>query len=518
VSSNPVSAWNALVGIALLGSERAGAIPPVQDALADLDAAVGEAPAQRLLGYGAALSPWIRAGQQPAGGPTTTVEPAVADALLAAGPCATHALGAILTGDYGFLLAEWCTAAARGKRRVPDHLLPEFLDRLARERSAEAREAMRAVLGARGSWLGGLNPAWTLELARVSGDPTALWQTGNKAERSNLLAAVRATDPAAARTLVRSTLDADQPDDVAAFLGQLEPGLSMADHDFLEALLDARHKPVRVAAARLLAKLPESALALRMVERVAARLAFKAGTKGLILRRKGVIEATLPDKEEPAQAKAMARDGIDLNRKRGKLGPKAMTLLQIVAAAPLAWFTKHWGATPDEILDAAMESEWSEALLVGWSEACVTQRDTGWAEALLARLSRQDTDAVRDLFLILPPVRREALLTSMLESQPKAIQEAATQHLIDAADHHWSEPFSRLVLKLARRFYLTDAVYSLRALMPRLAARIAPQLAAEAAEDWPVEAEQWSQADRAMLERLISTLEMRRNYLEEFAS
>jgi hypothetical protein len=513
VSADAGGAWSALLGIALLGSERAGAIPPLPAALTIEP--VGERPDQRLLACGAVLSPWTRAGQLP-GASATTVAPAGADDLRPAGPRASRALGSILTGDYDFLLTEWC-GAARGKRRVPDHLLPEFLERLARERSVEARAAMQAVLGARGRWLAGLNPSWSLTYSQTA-DPAALWQTGTKAERINLLAVVRAADPAAARALVEATMDAEQPDDLAGFVAQLRPGLAMADHDFLERLLDARHKPVRLAAARLLAQLPDSAFARRMAERASARLTFKAGAKGLIVRRKGSIEAALPEKEEPAQAKALARDGVELNRKAGKLGPKAMTLLQIVAATPLGWFTKQWGATPGDIVEAAKESEWSQALLVGWAEACVMQRDPLWADAVLEHIADAEADVVRGLFLVLAPARREELLIRTLERDLQAIQDASVLHLLDADDHAWSEALSRLVLKAARRFYLGQAVYSLRQLMPRLAARIAPKLAAEAAEGWPVDHAQWNAGDRAMLDRLASTVELRRTYLEELAS
>ena len=506
-----MSAWNSVLGVALLGSERAASIPSLPPELAGVEPG-GEAPEQRLLGYAAALSPWMRAGQQPAA-TSLTIAPSEPDMLRAAGPRASHALGTILTGDYGFLLPEWCTAASAGKRRVPDHLLPEFLDRLAREGSA-LRSVMQAVLGARGAWLASLNPAWTITVSQVSGDPSPLWQTGTRAERTNLLAVVRAANPAAARALVQSTMETDQPEEVAGFVAQLRPGLSMDDHDFLEKLLDARHKPVRLAAARLLAQLPESAFAQRMTERAAARLTFKPPTKGLILKRKGTIEATLPDKEE----KALTRDGVDLNRKRGKLGPKAMALLQIVAATPLGWFTKQWNATPADILDAATESEWSEALLAGWAEAAITQRDATWADALMQRQFSADGDTIGGLFLILPPTRRDELVVETLTRDPKTIQDASLILLLDAGEHPFSEALSRLVLKAARRFYLGESVYSLRQLMPRLAGRLAPGLAAEAAEGWPVDHAQWHAGDRAMLERLVSTLELRRNYLEELGS
>lgn len=522
MSGDPSGAWAALVRSALLGAERAGPLPPLPAEVREVEAA-GEAAEERLLGGAALLSPWVRAGQQPA---TTAegLEPAGADAAAPAGPRASEALAAILKDEKGAPLDEWCGAVRSAGRRVPDHLLPEFLDRLAKERSPALTLAMTEVLGARGVWLASLNAAWRPARAAAPADPAALWHTGTKAERLTLLAALRASDAPAARALLQATLEAEQPDDVAAFVDALEAGLSMADHDFLEGLLDARHKPVRTAAARLLARLPGSARSRRMTERLAVRLAFAAGEKRLILRRKPVLEVKLPEKEAPAEAKAMARDGLELQRKRGKLGPKAMTLLQLVAAAPLAWYASRWQAKPAELLEAALETEWAEALVAGWAEASIAQRDADWAQALLAVLSRQageisqalESGTAKDLFVLLPAARREAFLGELLQDRPKSLGEPWVAQLAASAEHAWTEDFSRLVLKAVRRCY-PDASYAMRALLGAIAGRLSPSLAAEAAQGWPVESENWTPADRAMLERLLATLELRRNYLEELS-
>jgi hypothetical protein len=511
--------WSALVTTALLGAERAPAPLALPAGLAELAPAAGS-PEQRLLAQATALSPWMRAGQEPARG--VAAEPPCDDD----GRRPAHSIGRILAPEYDPLVAEWCAVAARAQRTVAPHLLPEFLDRMAREKDRDTLEAMRRVLGKRGEWLARFNPPWRAAAMPDGADANAAWQSGTRAERIALLQRVRAVEPAAATALIASTQEADPPDDVAACVAELATGLSMADHDFLEALLDARHKPVRSAAARLLARLTASARAARMSQRVSRRLAYSAGASGFLRKKKGSIEAKIPDKEEAAEVKGLARDGIDAARKRGNLGPKANLLLQLVAATPLAWFQSAWNADPADMIDAALEGEWSEALLLGWAEAAIAQQDAGWARALLEVFAGRaggvaaglEGEGLGGLMRILEPASRERFLIAVLEERPRALHDGWVQQVLDAATHSWSDDFSQRFLDLARRDYLFDTQWSLRAALVRLAAHLSPRRAEGIRDGWPVDAAQWTQGDTAMVDRVAAILELRRDYLRELST
>ena len=97
--------------------------------------------------------------------------------------------------------------------------------------------------------------------------------------------------------------------------------MSLDDETFLEAALDDRRKEVRGAAADLLARLPESALRRRALERALPLLKFKSNK----LRRK-TIEVTLPE----ACDKAMQRDGVEPKPGFRGVGEKAWWLQQML--------------------------------------------------------------------------------------------------------------------------------------------------------------------------------------------
>ena len=519
---DPGLAWAALTTTALRGTERAaGGAVALPEPLAALCKSDADAEAQLLRAI-ALLAPLLRAGQVPNKSTGPLPPEAAPDMQPQAGPLASHALTVILGAEQPDLLREWCHTAGAAQRRVPEHLLPAFLDALIAPANAAVAPAMRGVLGMRGAWLAQLNPAWRGALAVSVPDSDEVWHTGSRPERIALLRARRSRDPDAARALLKQTLASEQPDDLAAFLECLTVGLSMADHELLEGLLDAKHKSVRTGSARLLTALPQSARAARMVERVQPLLTFTPPQAGLLRKRKAELVVQLPE----ACDKAMTRDGIDANRKRGKLGPKAMMLVQLLAATPLVWFTRTWNTDPRTILDAARAGEWAEACLLGWSEACLLQRDAAWAEAVLACYSEAaptileslDWDTLPRLFALLDRTQGESFMTALLERRGVAVHDDWVLRGLDSMDDAWSEAFSRSFWKVALRNYFVAYRYPLRGLLPKLAARTPVAVAAESLRDWPTTSKDWEPADQRALDEITSQVELRKTYLKELRS
>ena len=519
---DPGLAWAALTTTALRGTERAaGGSIPLPEPLAALCKSDADAEAQLLRAL-ALLAPVLRAGQVPNKSKAPLSPEATPDTEPQAGPLASHALTVILGAEHADLLREWCHTARAAQRRVPEHLLPAFLDALIAPANATMAQAMRDVLGMRGVWLAQLNPAWRGALGISVSDSDEMWHTGNRPERIALLRGRRSRDPDSARALLQQTLMSEQPDDLAAFLDCFTVRLSMADHELLEGLLDAKHKPVRTASARLLTALPQSARAARMVERVQPLFTFTAPQSGLLRKRKAELVVQLPD----ACDKAMTRDGIDANRKRGKLGPKAMMLVQLLAATPLGWFTQTWNTDPRTILDAASAGEWAEALLLGWTEASLLQRDAAWAEALLARYSEGppamletlERDTLPRLFAALEPDQRESFMIALLERRGAAVHDDWVLRCLDSMDYTWSEAFARVFWEVALRHYFAAYRYPLRGLLPKLAARTPVVVAAESPRDWPASSKHWEPADQRVLEEITSQIDLRKSYLKELRS
>ncbi|MFD3678027.1 DUF5691 domain-containing protein [Streptomyces sp. NPDC058613] len=369
--------WEALVGAALLGTDRRRGGGPAGSPQALLDAAAVHAVRRR-----AGLRP-AEAAARP--------DPAPRDPRPAPPDAARRRLAQLLAGrtagngsgrrgaapDLTELLPQWLAAAARHGYRSPAALVPALLD-AARART-DLRPQALALAGARGLWLARLNPDWRFALRGGAGgagelpeatDPAGverLWQEGLFAERVALLGLVRAHQPAAALRLLQTTWSTERAEDRLMFLDSLRAGLSDADEPFLEAALGDRSRNVRATAAELLSALPRSALAARMAKRALA-----------CVSPDGVVP--------PAECDAgMLRDGVVKRPPAGR-GERAWWLGQLVEAAPLScWGERFGGLGPADIvaLPLAAGEGWAEELHAAWCRAAVRQRDAPWSRALL---------------------------------------------------------------------------------------------------------------------------------------
>jgi hypothetical protein len=276
-------------------------------------------------------------------------------------------------------------------------------------RWGDLRPLLLPVLGARGRWLATRNPAdWGYVVGEANRtDPESVWQTGTKVERLVALRSLRRADPERARSLVAATWASDPPNERAAIIEAFVDGVGMADEPFLEATLDDPSEVVRRAAAELLARLPESRLAVRMAERARA-----------CLRWNGKLLGVAPPKGcDPA----MIRDGVEPKPPTG-IGERAWWLRQIISATPLKVWSPPDFPTPDCLVEAGRATEWAEDLRDGWARAATRERDETWAEALMRDPSWNEKGASartreRELLGALSPDRRDALIFELLRAE-----------------------------------------------------------------------------------------------------
>lgn len=370
------------------------------------------------------------------------------------------------------MLGEWLAAADRAGKRVPEELLPVLLE--TGRTNAEYREAIEPVLGKRGVWLAAQQPTWSY-VQHAGPDIEAAWETGNRDARLSLLAKLRATNPARARELVAEGWKQEPADIRAAFLKSFDTALSMDDEPFLEAALDDKSKQVREAAAELLAKLPQSRLVARMIERSRAYVTLRE-VKKLLVSKTFKLEVTLPEELD----QSAVRDGISTAAKPGR-GQKAGWLLDILSRVPPSTWSETWGRTAEEIIHAAVESEWRDTLLHAWITATTTFKDVRWAEAMLARgpINAERFDS-SDLLYVLPPERREAIVLQSTRSRKNPIAtKELTPRMLWRLRTPWSAEVSRAVL-LAVREYLAatsqQGDWEMRGSVIYLARAISPDL------------------------------------------
>ncbi|MFJ1472541.1 MULTISPECIES: DUF5691 domain-containing protein [Massilia] len=426
------------IGMARAGRPPAG-LPAPLDALLPHDAAA--APEGALWLSLGALDLWERSGFIAPDQPAPAFVPASAPDTLRPCPPRAQAVLTLLLRDLhpAGLEAEWLRLLHRYGGHLPAHMLPKLLD--AATRQPALRPALLPVLGERGHWLARVQAEWNWA-ADIDAE-AAPWDTGTPEQRVAALRDWRARDPQAALAALAAAWSSEPPDQRAALLAALAVGLGPDDEAFLEAALDDRRKEVRIAAQRLLARLPGSRLAQRMEGRLLPLLRIESDR----------IELTLP----AALDAAMRRDGIGAAPHHG-LGEKAGWVVDMLAAADPHVWTRQFDRTPRACLELAGHSEFAAVFVRGW--ALAVQRQDG-ARAWLLDFLIWSAGA--------RPSLREAVPDSLFDvaaahiAQDDALFDALAgkwigdgfpmrllTRLAAGAPHAWSEDMSRRALERLR--------------------------------------------------------------------
>lgn len=280
--------------------------------------------------------------------------------------------------------------------------------------------AMPHLVGSRGRWLIDLDHDWERVLAPAVpqvDDPFAeseTWQTGSPAKRLAVLAAGRKLDPSRARQLLDQGWgdqamkgqgwDKESGAERASLLAALGEGLAPGDGAFLERALDDRRADVRATARSLLVRLADrrstpaadaehTAFARRMTERARplVRLASPGMLRQASLRvdapqsldasaaRDGILED--PPAHPPGPAHPPSPPHLPAPSPRGR---RAWWLEQVLTATPLAFWGRELGRSPADLWRLPVSGDYEPEWRRGIRAAAIAQRDTGWAEVILA--------------------------------------------------------------------------------------------------------------------------------------
>lgn len=478
-----MNTWNFLVKNALLGTGNGFTIPPVPDPLQEiLDSLPKDDKDTALLSTAALIGVAFLAGRIPEQlkefGEASPIE-----MQQYISEEASVFLKRILDGEYPDALPEFLSVTASLGRIV----LPETLPALLGLGRNKLRRLVLPVIGERGKWLANHNSSWAYALGRE--DESDVWEHGTRSERVDLLERLRNENPKHALELIQSTWDVDPYEERAALVATLRIGLRRDDEPFLETCLDDSRKEVRDAALDLLILLPESGHSTRMTARLLPLLEFKPSRF-----KSATIQVTLPEQMD-ASAK---RDGVSAAAMSRKLGKQANLLAQMISLTPPSFWSLRWNQTPDKILQAALKSEWSEALLVGLYLGMVRSKDPEWAAAIAEFVVKQsgiehvtvEMD-LRDFALLIPMEKLEGLAKASII---KTIKDLNDNHpmlaLLESYDSAWSESLARTVLSSIQR----QAGYHHWRLMrnlPAFAMRVPVSLTETYLKGWPNDAKSW---------------------------
>jgi hypothetical protein len=429
--------WGRLISSALLGTERS---EPPAVALSPVVAAVSEQPAEsRLLATAAIVAATRRAGWLPQPDPGPLPEPAPPDPRPAVGVAAAWILRRALD-DQPELVPEWLGLACAAGRRPPDDELPRLLNLAARQR--ETRDALAPLLGPRAHWLVEQMP----ELARGlpaprDVDSAQAWSDATTAAaRAAVVADLRDRDPVAGRLFLEETWDQATTDERALGVAALRTGLSPADEALLSRAWRDSRSEVRLAAIDLLARLPDSELAV-----------LSAATARPMLALAGRLRPTLQIHPPAAWSDDLARLGVPRKPPQGT-GERAWWLRHVVARVDPASWERWLDADPKTLIDRGRTSDESAALLLGWLEAADRHADARWSAALLGDtelLGREDVQGFGPFRLLahLPPDERDATAARIIAAADGEI----ARHVAENCPPPWSPLLSRAVLTALAR-------------------------------------------------------------------
>ncbi len=472
------------------------------------------------------------AGRQPVGGLDTPVPAAPETCRLPSRKLAGLLQNAVAT-QANELLIEFLRQMQAGKIVVPFDLLPDLLNCA----DADVRQHLLPVIGTRGEWLSRQNPDWAWVQRGVAhlGDSgeqeiTRVWEEGTIRERCRVVVLLRRSEPDRARDRVAGVFSQEKPPHRVNLLEALETSLSPADEPFLEACLGDRSLAVVQAAARLLCRLPRSALAARMRDRATAMLT--AEKKGL-LRKKTVLGCAPPEKIE----RDWERDGIPKQAPSGR-GQRAFWAETIVAAVPPSHWQTHFHLKPAELIEALVDDTFAEAVLAGWTEAAARfgTNDPGsaewlmplwqhWAGAAGRMQGRGRAGALDRLKTLLPAMSGNQVETGMLrlfETAPTA-EGVDVLAMLPLMPRPWTAGFSLKFVAVARRVLKTQAdnaayqwANALFTVARAIPAEVFPKVlapwdlaGAQRSSDWHVD------AVNREIERFAETIQTRQSFIQE---
>jgi hypothetical protein len=488
-----MSAWQNILGVAAIGTERqeltlspSGSL--LGRALKGLDVSDREG---ALLGAVALASLHRQAGRRAATDHLPPPEPCAAEQLPRCNAAAGRHLALMLGGEFKEVLPEWLSSLRRAGLRVPEEDLPALFDKANKERAL--RPLVVEVMGSRGHWLAAQNPAWSWASAELGPDA---WETGGLEERLSVLRSLRAKDPAKARELLLSTWKSEYAKEREAFLKTFHVGLSDDDEPFLQEVypdpFGDRSPTVWLTTGELLLRLPSSRLTQHASERVSTLLSYKKPA-----RQRPLIEVNMPAdfdewrRENKVHVMAWHHDTASVS-----LGEKAKWLLRAVGWVPPAFWCQLWGESPGEVLEAALNGEWGEALTGGFIAGAGRHGDVEWVEAILANertrpaLAGYMNKAAPILASNVPAARLEAILLKDLAGGRGGFwRDVAVINLLLELRTEWNGELSRAVVDGAKGSVKSDAekdgAWHLESALKQFALHVSHALADELSAGWP---------------------------------
>ena len=498
--------WKYLAKIALLGTEHSTFSEDALKALQDQGFDIDQEHPELLLESAAQYGQINKAGFRLENFTGALPESADSDEGQACSFKSANHLRLILDGKFPEMLPEFISHLLENSKTLPTSMIPALM---ARPDIGQWWDLLEMTFSSSGRWLLRQHPIWQRRLM----DPSQYnWQTGVKFERIELLKYLRKVDPERAVEMLKSTWKEENYRDKAAFLKELETGLSIDDEAFVNDYLSDRRKEVRKTAAFLLAKIPGSEYGERM---------FKRAMECFDLKR-GKLEIDIPD--EPDQV--AVRDGILKIHPDWKGGTKAGYLGQIIAKIPPVRWEMHFERGPVEVLELFSRTDWENTLNRAIAEAAVFHQDPTWTGALLSHWFEEENAPLWNLPVGIELLEQASgsvvnrLLLAYLQNHHELPdEETPFYHLLQVNDAPWDNDLTLLIISRFREWLLTNKTQRwhhehYQEYLKMIANRCNPDLFPVLQKSWNTNSPMWYQWEKPV-EEMLNTVLFRKEMINE---
>lgn len=356
-------------------------------------------------------------------------------------------LGRILNGEHPELLDEWLTLLSSRGQRVPEEYLPRLFEVATKRKNL--RDFVSPVSGERGLWLASMNPEWRWICGET--ETRQDWPALPNLQRKAFFKKLRISSPGEALEMLLSTWETESPEDKVEFIQSFTHGLNPSDESFLEKALKERRKEIRNTASFVLSKLQSSAFCTRNIERLKKIIFFNEPENRLLsflgFPASGKFVLSLPDSFDPD----LSKDGISpkmiVEESDFKGGEKAHIVFQmLIIPTPDVW-VKLWNKPADQLIQAALQSEWKDLLMEGWTKAAIHHKEETWAKAIISEkgwISQHDR-FLPSLFAIIRDKEKCAL--EFFSSNSTGKLQGTLFQILGTLDYQWNLEFSKKILE-----------------------------------------------------------------------